>query len=177
MSKAFTGFTALESLVSLAVVALVLSLGTPALQELALNARRSSTLNNFITDVQYARSEAQSRNRPIVLCQSHDGKHCGHSASDYINGWIVFEDHDAVTPIQRETDEDLLRISEPRIDGTVTANRAAFIFRPFPRRSTNGTVLFCDTRGITASRSVTVSYTGRPRIARNTHTRSQAPCS
>ena len=49
--------------------------------------------------------------------------------------------------------------------GTITANRASFQFRPFFWRSTNGTVTFCDERGVAAARAVIVSYTGRPRVS------------
>jgi type IV fimbrial biogenesis protein FimT len=48
--------------------------------------------------------------------------------------------------------------------GTITSNRPYYEFR-VGRRSTNGTVVFCDRRGTAAARSVIVSYTARPRVA------------
>ena len=51
--------------------------------------------------------------------------------------------------------------------GSITANRRLFEFRPFGRRSTNGTVTFCDRRGAEQARAVVVSFTGRPRVTRN----------
>jgi type IV fimbrial biogenesis protein FimT len=47
----------------------------------------------------------------------------------------------------------------------MTGNRIRFSYRPFGRRSTNGTVTYCDDRGADAARAVIVSYTGRPRTA------------
>jgi type IV fimbrial biogenesis protein FimT len=52
----------------------------------------------------------------------------------------------------------------PALDGTIVGNRPLFEFRPLLRRSTNGTVVFCDRRGTPAARAVIVSYTGRPRV-------------
>ena len=52
-----------------------------------------------------------------------------------------------------------------RFSGTLVSNRARFEFRPFPSRSTNGTISFCDARGGAAQRAIVISYTGRPRLA------------
>ena len=50
------------------------------------------------------------------------------------------------------------------ISGSIVGNRPYFDFRPIMRRSTNGTLVFCDERGPAAARAVIVSYTGRPRV-------------
>jgi type IV fimbrial biogenesis protein FimT len=56
-------------------------------------------------------------------------------------------------------------VHDAELDGTVISNRPYYEFRP-GRRSTNGSIVFCDGRGAVAARAVIVSYTGRPRVAR-----------
>jgi hypothetical protein len=60
--------------------------------------------------------------------------------------------------------------------GVITTNREAFIFRPYGKRSVNGTINLCDQRGPGAARSVIVSYTGRPRTTRADIASNQLRC-
>ena len=53
----------------------------------------------------------------------------------------------------------------PSSAALIRSNRSYFEFRPFLRRSTNGTISFCDARGPSSARRVIVSFTGRPRVA------------
>jgi type IV fimbrial biogenesis protein FimT len=48
---------------------------------------------------------------------------------------------------------------------TLAGNRSAFVFRPFGKRATNGTLVYCDRRREAAARALVISYTGRPRVA------------
>jgi type IV fimbrial biogenesis protein FimT len=157
------GFTLWELLYVVTIASVVLGLGVPALRDVVLDARRLSAVNSLVAAARFARNEAQKRGRPVVLCPSADRRICT-GELDFGNGWIVFENSDGDRPAQRSSDELLLHIGEPGAMRAITANRTAFEFRPFPRRSTNGTIDFCDPRGDVHSRAVVVSYTGRPRI-------------
>ncbi len=154
------GLTLLELLFALAVGAVLLAAGVPALERLSLDARRTADVNAFVTAVQLARSEAAKRGRVIVVCGSADSSTC---TPDYSAGWLVFVDEDGRPG--RAADEPLLFAYRATIEGTISSNRALYEFRPFRRRSTNGTVTFCDRRGAAAARAVIVSYTGRPRVS------------
>ena len=78
---------------------------------------------------------------------------------------MVYVNLDDAYPPQRSETEPLLYAHDAEITGTVISNRPYYEFRP-GRRSTNGTIVFCDSRGAAAARAVIVSYTGRPRVAR-----------
>jgi type IV fimbrial biogenesis protein FimT len=78
---------------------------------------------------------------------------------------MVFVDQDNDSPPRLDGDETLLLHYLPAMQGSIRSNRAHYIFRPYYRRSTNGTVIFCDRRGSAAARAVIVSYTGRPRVS------------
>lgn len=164
LPQATRGVTLWELLCAIALAGMLAGLGMPALQAVLLNARQAADMNAFFTAIQLARSEAFKRARPVVLCKTADTRRCGGDEIGYEAGWMLFVNEDDVRPPHRSDDEPLLTLWAPRT-GTVRANRRLFEFRPFHRRSTNGTVTFCDRRGAAAARAVIVSYTGRPRVS------------
>lgn len=155
----------LEFLVAALVVAVTLTAGIPSLQWLIQDAQRTADINALVTAIQLARSESAKRNLPVVVCKTADRRICGDSSVHYEQGWMVFVNEDADDPPAIDAGEQLLFAYQPRIAGTIRSNRARYTFRPYFRRSTNGTVTFCDRRGAGAARAVIVSYTGRPRVA------------
>ena len=77
---------------------------------------------------------------------------------------MVYVNLDDDYPPRRSAVEPLIFVHAAEIAGTIVSNRPYYEFRP-GRRSTNGTIVFCDARGATAARAVIVSYTGRPRVS------------
>jgi len=159
------GWTLFELLATLAVLLCLSAWAVPAFDGWVLDARRTADVNGFVLAIQLARSEAAKRGRPVVLCNSADATFCAGPSDTYDRGWIVFVNEDDLRPPQRSGREPLLYAHVPALEGSIIGNRELFEFRPFGRRSTNGTVTFCDRRGAAAARAVIVSYTGRPRIA------------
>ncbi len=157
------GVSLWELLCALGLGAIVFSLSIPTFRSFLLDARRTADVNAFVTAVQLARSEAAKRGAPVVLCKTDDGLSCAGAELRYDSGWMVFVNTDRIRPPHRSPGEDLLLHYEPETRGTISANRRLFEFRVFRRRSTNGTVTFCDADG--RPRAVIVSYTGRPRVA------------
>lgn len=154
------GLTALELLVALAVAGVVVGVGVPALQDAALNTRRLSAVNGLVGLIQFARSTAQTRSETVVMCKASPSLRC----SDAGNGerWVVTL-MPAAPVSETVANGAVLRVFEPGFSGPVVSNRSAFEFRPFPLRSTNGTVSFCDPRGGSHERAVVISPSGRPR--------------
>ena len=101
------GYTLLELLVTVTLVALLLGLGVPGLRELALDARRTADVNAFVSAIHLARSESSKRAQPVVLCHTADGIVCAGASEPYDLGWMVFVDADEDSPprrlIQRRT--------------------------------------------------------------------------
>jgi type IV fimbrial biogenesis protein FimT len=161
--QARRGFSLLELLVTLLVAAIVLALAVPALGELVLNARRTANVNALIASIQLARSESAKRGLPVVVCHSADRLSC--SGNNFDQGWLVFVNRNAESPPMIDAADTVLLAHVPEADASIRSNRPFYIFRPYFRRSTNGTVTFCDRRGHTAARAVVISYTGRPRVA------------
>jgi type IV fimbrial biogenesis protein FimT len=157
------GFTLWELLCTIAIAGVTLGAAVPAFHRFVLDARLTSDVNGWVLAVQVARSEAAKRGRPVVVCRTDDTLHCLGQAPPASAGWMVFVNVDDELPLQRSPAEPLLYTHTPALSGTIVGNRPYYEFR-VGRRSTNGTTVFCDSRGAAAARAVIVSYTGRPRV-------------
>ena len=87
-NRSHSGFTLLELMVVVAILAIVATLAAPSFSEAILNGRLTSLANNFLASAQLARSEAIKRNAAVTLCRSADGAACAGSGS-WSQGWIV----------------------------------------------------------------------------------------
>jgi len=89
------GFTLVELMVTVAVMAILASVSTPALQALVNSNRLRAGANETIAVFQSARFEAIRANRQIVACMSANPNaatpSCGTAGA---TGWIVFQDAD-----------------------------------------------------------------------------------
>lgn len=159
------GFTLLEILATLAVVAVLATLAVPAFRETLLNTRRDDALSGLTRALHLARAESLRSGRPTVVCSLDGARECAPRDADWSRGWQVFVKQDD-TDTTRLAAGDRLLLEERASDGSVlSTNRRSYVYRPFNRRSTNGSFVFCDPRGGRAARAVIVSHTGRPRVA------------
>jgi type IV fimbrial biogenesis protein FimT len=156
------GFSLWELLCTLGIAAVALTAAVPSFRSFLLDARLTADVNGWVLAVQVARSEAFKRGRPVIVCKTVDTASCG--APDSGAGWMVYVNLDDEYPPRRSAGEPLLFTHTAELAGTIVSNRPFYEFRP-DRRSTNGTVVFCDARGAAAAKAVIVSYTGRPRVS------------
>ena len=95
------GFTLIELLVTLLVAGLVLGVGIPSLREFMATNQMAASVNNFVSSVHMARSEAIKRRANATLCASADWNSATPTCSPggkISDGWIVFIDC-SVAPI------------------------------------------------------------------------------
>lgn len=156
------GFTLWELLCTLVIAGAALAAGVPAFDSFLLDSRLTADVNGWVLAVQFARSEAFKRGRPVIVCQTSDTWRCDDAAAS--SGWMVYVNLDDRSPPSRSESEPLLYYHEARSVGTVTSNRPYYEFRPGRYRSSAGTVVFCDRRGAAAARAVIVNLHGRPRV-------------
>lgn len=83
------GFTLLELMIAVAVMAILLTAALPNFRTALQNNRLTSQANELITAMQFARSEALKRGFPVELCSSSNGTDCG---GNWNQGWLVYVD-------------------------------------------------------------------------------------
>jgi len=135
--KATSGFTLVELLTVITIVAILMALGVPSYQYVTNANRISSEVNGLLGDMQYARSEAIKEGQTITVCSSSNSTSgaptCSGSTS-WQNGWIAFSDSNGNATV--DLGETILRVQRPFAAGdtfnanggmsSVTFNREGF---------------------------------------------------
>ena len=85
------GFTLLELMITITVLGILLGLAVPSFREAIQNNRIVSQNNEFITALNYARSEAIRRSDTVSVCSSANGTSCS-TTTNWSTGWITFVD-------------------------------------------------------------------------------------
>lgn len=103
------GFTLGETLTTLAVLGISLSLAIPGLESLARDNARTTAVNQLVATLHMARSEAITRNAPVAVCPSRNLQTC--TGNSWESGWIRFVDNNRNQAI--DADELILGVSPP----------------------------------------------------------------
>ena len=162
-----SGYSLLELMMTIAVAAMILTLGVPSFSALkARNAQRVE-INALFHAVHLARKGSIMRKQVVSLCPTADGLTCN-PGRDWSGGFLVFENSDRDEPPELDDGEILLyrHLGSPSVK--IAANRRGFTLRATFLRATNGTLVVCDRAGRVSPRALVISYTGRPRVAERT---------
>ncbi|MFI2813092.1 GspH/FimT family pseudopilin [Microbulbifer sp. JSM ZJ756] len=84
------GFTLLELMITVAIIAIVAAMAAPSFNNQISNNRSVALGEELTSALNVARSEAVRRGTRVSLCASADGATCSNSWSD---GWIVVVDN------------------------------------------------------------------------------------
>jgi type IV fimbrial biogenesis protein FimT len=149
MNKA-RGFTLIELMVVIAIVAILTTLAAPSFVNLIQSNSMASAVNTFMADMRFARSESIRRGGGVVLCRSDNPEAsppaCSTTSSSngWVSGWIVYIDQNNNGSID---DGEVLRVQGPitSIDSIVqptTKNKFPFTATGRFQNLTGGTSTF-----------------------------------
>ena len=93
------GLTLVELMVTLAVLAILVTVGVPQFQSVIQGNRAISSANELLGTLQLARSESVKRGRDVLICPSSDQDTCTGN-TDWSVGWIVVDTTDPSEPIR-----------------------------------------------------------------------------
>ncbi|MCS4279498.1 GspH/FimT family pseudopilin [Stenotrophomonas rhizophila] len=128
------GFTLIELMVTIAVLAILITLGMPSFQGVLRSNRAATTTNELMASLALARSEALKNTRGAGVCASSDGSAC--NGDSWGAGWMVWSDADGSGTFDAE--EPVLRYSagSPRMLGSEDNLTVAFDGRGRNRAAT-----------------------------------------
>jgi type IV fimbrial biogenesis protein FimT len=110
------GYTIIELMVVVAIVAIVIVFGIPSYRSVTTQNRMAGVINDIATDVELARSAAIKQGLPVTICPSANASTppagATPSCSDNANwstGWIVFIDPSGNHTFNPDSGDTLLR--------------------------------------------------------------------
>lgn len=168
MDRHATGFTLLEMLVTLMLLAVLTAAAAPSFRDLLQGNLAAAHAEALMTSLTLARSEAIKRNLRVVLCKSADGTICT-TAGDWAQGWLAFVDRDSDGTL--DAGEDVFR-TQAALPGEFTLRntnaRDWYAYRPDGSAASSGglvtgTFRVCPPTGDSSrARRVVTNITGRP---------------
>lgn len=83
------GFTLIELMITIAVLAIVLGIAVPSFSSMLRDTRASSLGGELQGALQFARSEAVKRRQDVVICRRNAGGSSCEAGADWSAGWLV----------------------------------------------------------------------------------------
>jgi type IV fimbrial biogenesis protein FimT len=120
MGRVSRGFTLIELMVAISIVAILLAIALPSFQGTIRSNRLATTTNEFISSIALARSEAIRSSRGAAVCASTNGTACGGTWND---GWLVWADADGDAAI--DSGETIVRYAQGHANLNLTASGSA----------------------------------------------------
>jgi len=171
------GFTVIELMITLTIVAILIAVSAPSIREAMMSIRITGQTNDLMSDLALARSEAARRNVPVVVCSSNNGTTCTNSA--WNEGWVVYPDV-VVDGVQAaSSDERSIKVRR-KLEGAnaLVLNCANPATVNSDKRVTYGSLgsaggvlkfTLCDSRTtVNGGRIISINTTGRPVASRAT---------
>lgn len=170
------GFTLIELMVTVALIAVTLTLAAPSFSAFQRNAAVNALGNSLVANINSARGEAMKRGQNAFVVPKGD--------TGWQGGWFAYVDKDRTNSYQSDKDDLVLSSENPESFITITAFRSPAADTPpylmfnaqgntIKKDGSFASVVFCfDLTGGTCSlvntdtRILIVSATGRPRLCR-----------
>jgi len=156
------GFTLLELLVTIAIVIILTTIGIPSFMGLIRDNNITATANDFLTALNYARSEAVTRNTDVIV------KSKSATNKDWSIGWDIFVDSNSNDIVDAG---ELLKTHEALASGYTLKSNATnlatqLVFKSTGLRDTviGGTFFLCKDNDASTARAIIINSVGRARV-------------
>ncbi|MFK5893789.1 MAG: GspH/FimT family pseudopilin [Pseudomonadota bacterium] len=178
-SYKYAGFTLIELMVTVAVLAILMTLAVPSFQAMVASNISATQANELVVALNKARIEAIKKHRSVVMCASENQIICnsGNGAviaadkNNWEKGWIIqllSEENSSCTAatctyiqqkISSAGSNTIKSINFINFaTGRIVFDRMGNVSNP------GGTFVVCDYRGATEARAVIVSITGYTKV-------------
>lgn len=169
------GFTLPEILITIGMISIVLSLAVPSINSMIKDNQLVAHLNNVVTDIHYARSEAAKRDVRVIMCRSNTTgapvPSCGGSNFNWSDGYLIFADNGKYSNnVYNNGTDILLRVVQPsqsnvkmRTNATWN-NNLEFNSNGSTNESGIAIMSFCDSRGTEFGKQIKVNTNGIPKL-------------
>lgn len=162
-----TGFTLIELMVTLAVVAILSLIAVPNMRAIIQNNRVMTLSNDFLSDINLARSEAIKRVVNVRICTwdstSTPSAPACNGGGNWSLGRAVWADMNSDGVLNAG---ELVRSREGLTPMTLTPNAAVdpIIFNSRGVPASNVTFRLCDDRGTAFAKNITINATGQASV-------------
>lgn len=151
-----SGFTLIELVVTIAVASILVAVALPNFRTLLQNSRMTTHVNELLSDVNFARSEAIKRRSNITICSSTTGTSC--TGGNWRDGRLIM-DASAI----------VLRVRGPfevSTDTLTTTGPDPLIFDRSGALPITTSFTFCDSRGAIYGKLLNLNAIGQPTLDR-----------
>lgn len=94
------GFTLVELMISVALLAVMLAVGIPSFTTMTQKNNLATASNRFVSSIALTRSEAISRNTTVVMCNINPASNACDTNGLWESGWVVWVDLDGDNVIE-----------------------------------------------------------------------------
>lgn len=155
--KKHSGFTLVELVVTMAIAAILVTIGIPSFRDFIMNNRLVSQANEFAGAINLARSGAIKQQRNAYITSV--------SGTNWANGWTVWVDNNS-NSVQDASE--VVRVTQAFTGNTTftSGGKTQFRYSPSGLVDGAGTLTLCDSRTAETGREIDVSAAGRSNIRR-----------
>lgn len=148
--RASNGFTLIELMIVIAIIAVIASFGIPAFNQAIRNNEIRTDTNSLLALLNYARSEAVTRKVIVQVCSSSNGTSCA-GDTDWNKQVIALQGATVLRQVPAIT-----------TDNTLTASTNTYSFNT-DGTATIGTITVCAAPNTVSSRRISINGSGQAR--------------
>lgn len=134
------GFTLVELMVTVAVVAILAAIGVPQLRSFLVKQQVNADINAIATSIRLVRSEALKRNGRVSMCalsstaftKAEDATCAAATETDWSRGWMIFIDYPSASATANAFDkavDTVLKIEQPNHSQIITGTANVLTFQ------------------------------------------------